>query len=145
MRPRADEVKIRNMVIAVVGAKIGALPQQRLKAESAAKVCRKVCFEIARRIVKPGHQIVAQPWQHAPFDLREHGVGKTLPERPVPVCGRLSKMRNRGERIESGMPGGRHSRIGRTGMMKVERKVVRHPPMPVDVVEQPLVAWPEED
>src|SRR3546814_1133648 len=57
MRPRADEVKIGNRVVPIVGAEPGALPQQRFEAEGAAEMRREVAPEITRRIVKAGDEI----------------------------------------------------------------------------------------
>src|SRR3546814_12982520 len=56
MRPRADEVKIGNRVVPIVGAEPGALPQQRFEAEGAAEMRREVAPEITRRIVKAGDE-----------------------------------------------------------------------------------------
>src|SRR3546814_17454016 len=57
MRPRADEVKIRNHIVAVVGAEPGALPEDRLETERAAEGCGQVAAEIGGRVVETCYEI----------------------------------------------------------------------------------------
>src|SRR3546814_5582409 len=54
-------------------------------------------------------------------------------------------MRNGGERVKGGMTRRRHAGIGDARMVEVERKIVRDDAVPVDVVEQRLVARAEQD
>src|SRR3546814_8123151 len=77
MRPRADEVKIRNHIVAVVGAEPGALPEDRLETERAAEVCGQVAAEIGGRVVETRDEIGAEAGRHAAFDLIQYGVGES--------------------------------------------------------------------
>src|SRR3546814_7966199 len=72
-------------------------------------------------------------------------IGETVAECAVPVGLRLAEMRNGGERVKGGMTRRRHAGIGDARMVEVERKIVRDDAVPVDVVEQPLVARAEQD
>src|SRR3546814_5390449 len=65
MRPRADEVKVRNHIVAVVGAEPGALPEDRLETERAAEVCGQVAAEIGGRVVETRDEIGAEAGRHA--------------------------------------------------------------------------------
>src|SRR3546814_5870748 len=100
MRPRADEVKVRNHIVAVVGAEPGALPEDRLETERAAEVCGQVAAEIGGRVVETRDEIGAEAGRHAAFDLIQYGDGESLAEVAVPVGFYLAQMRERRERVE---------------------------------------------
>ena len=85
MRPRADEVKIGNEIVAVVGAEPGALPEDRLEAERAAQMRRQVAAEIQGRVVETRDEIRTKAGKDAAFDLIQYGVGEAGAEVAVPV------------------------------------------------------------
>src|SRR3546814_2711566 len=112
MRPRADEVKVRNHIVAVVGAEPGALPEDRLETERAAEVCGQVAAEIGGRVVETCDDIGAEAGRHAAFDLIQYGVGESLAEVAVPFGFRLAQMRDRRERVEGRVPRRGHAGVG---------------------------------
>ena len=70
----ADEIEIGDFRIAVVNAKIGALSQQRLKAECGSEVRAKLLFELDRPEVERVPQSVAKARKEAFFKQVEDPV-----------------------------------------------------------------------
>ena len=74
MRAGADEVKVRNHVVAVVRAQPAGLGRDRLEPEGAAEVGAEIEREIARGVVELGDDAVVDVGDQAPADLVENAL-----------------------------------------------------------------------
>ena len=144
MRAGTDEIQVADLVVAVVGAEIGALRQHRFQAERAAQMRGEIAREIRRRIMELGHDPLMNIGDQAAADFVQHALFK---ERPglVPIDRQFAHMGNRHQRVEGGAALRRHRRIGDGGVVQIDREILRQHAVIVDVLQQPVIARAEQD
>src|SRR5690606_40209187 len=103
MGARADNIEVRNDVIAVVRPEPGALGQYRLYRKRRAKMSVEFVTEVEGGEVADGDEVFQQPWNVAIIEILQDPVAI---ERPfsVPVHIRRAKVRNRRQDIVSAVP-----------------------------------------
>src|SRR5689334_15930451 len=74
MRPRTDEIEVRDMIVAIMDAEPGALGQDRLEAEGAAEMRVQILGKILRRIMEFGHDPLMDVGDQPPPHLVEDAL-----------------------------------------------------------------------